>query len=197
MKEGRSESTISLKSIALGIVLGISFTAVVTSIAALFAVNDFNRSVRFTLDRIRSTIFVANYNSFFYPHSDEIEGYDVSTWQSTALSELGVTLLLPPTWEVKQLSEDECVGNTGCLAFRVDSGSGFGEPVLTISNFDTADYTELSEYPAAAYIAAQTKLAGNAEAAILLPRVDRNYRRFEGSGKNRECDSHEHHRFGI
>ena len=157
------ESSFSLKSVALGIVVGITFTAVVVSVASLFAINDVNRKIRFTLDKIRSTVLNSTEVNFVYPHVQTIADFDTTGWKTEEVAELSMTATLPADWQLSE-ANTACGDSQECLKVTVLDGSE-GVKIQLIEN-DNTDLTGSSAFPAV------IKLAGK-DTTVQIYREDK------------------------
>ncbi len=148
MPKKEDTNTVSIKSIGLGIVIGIFITAVVVSIISLFAVNDFNRNVRFALDRVKNTLFATNVNNFTYPHQSEIDGYQPNGWKTGSVPELGVNMVYPGRWLVTTMGSVDCVQSepAGCFKVSISDPDNLA-PAMAIFTNDTTNRSKLSDFP--------------------------------------------------
>jgi hypothetical protein len=148
MPKKEETTTVSIKSIALGIVIGICVTAVVVSIISLFAVNDFNRNVRFALDRVKNTLFSTNLNNFTYPHQSEIDGFQPNGWKPDSIPELGISMSYPQRWVITKMGSVSCdsAAPASCLKVSISDPQN-AAPAMAIFSKDTTDFTKSADFP--------------------------------------------------
>lgn len=149
------------KSIAIGIVIGITLTAVVVSIQAFFGVGDFNRSFRQVVDQIKSNFIIAGNGSdsdFTYPAYDEIVNYDTSNWQAYLNEELSFSFKYPSTWTIETMGKADCTkpeNKTDCFTVIVtetEKTDDTAKSIIVSTSSDLKQIEGVSKFPVVLYV---------------------------------------------
>lgn len=125
MKKTNYDISLSIHSIALGIVLGLIITAFITGIAVFISNKEYNNRLFYTINSLMSSYLAIppvnqsksdESSVFVYPAIETIALYDTTQWQTYYSEEMGVTFRYPQDWSVKLSEAENCVSSEkfGC-----------------------------------------------------------------------------------
>ncbi|MFQ5492748.1 MAG: PsbP-related protein [Candidatus Dojkabacteria bacterium] len=142
MAKPRVEFEPSTKSLALGIVIGVTITAVVVSIQSFLGYTDFNQQLRYTIDSLKNRVVTENSaeiiqeNDFEYPLLEDITAVDTSDWNTYINDEFGFSFSYPDNWEIDTNGTKDCTKAGvrrdcfGVAVFQTDPVEGDSKSIL-------------------------------------------------------------------
>jgi hypothetical protein len=141
------------KSIGLGIVLGLTLTAVIVAAQAFLGFDEFNKNLRFTFDRIRSVTADVSQGGtktpdYTYPPIDSVMSAYTDNWNRYTSEELGISFLYPDSYVIESNGTKDCMlAGSGDDCFRITMAAKIHsfDAVPSVITFSTSnDQLQLS-----------------------------------------------------